>query len=118
MSKERLVELLEEAEYEFLCNVTKCSEMEYIADYLLANGVIVPPCKVGDEVYYLHEMCNENGDEYFDISEGKCEGISLQKDGLWMYCRYDDGLTYWHKSDKLVFLTREEAEAKLREGAE
>ena len=24
-----------------------------LADYLLANGVIVPPCKVGDTVYYL-----------------------------------------------------------------
>ena len=25
-----------------------------IADYLLANGVIVPPCKVGDEVYVIY----------------------------------------------------------------
>lgn len=25
--------------------------MQHIADHLLANGVIVPPCKVGDKVY-------------------------------------------------------------------
>jgi len=26
------------------------SEISILADYLLANGVIVPPCKVGDEI--------------------------------------------------------------------
>ena len=28
-------------------------DYENIADYLLANGVIVPPCKVGDIIYVL-----------------------------------------------------------------
>ena len=28
---------------------------EDLADYLLANGVIVPPCKVGDMVYRIAE---------------------------------------------------------------
>lgn len=41
--RERLIELLIKAHVTFgTCN---------IADYLLANGVIVPPCKVGDIVY-------------------------------------------------------------------
>lgn len=87
---------------------------EQIADYLIANGAVVPPCKVGDEVFYLHEMCDENDDEYLDISAGKCEGISMQKDGLWMFCRYEDGLTFWHKSDKTVFFNREDAERALK----
>lgn len=26
---------------------------EQIADYLIANGVVVPPCKVGDRVYMV-----------------------------------------------------------------
>ena len=34
--------------------------IENIADQLLANGVIVPPCKVGDKVY-----CNEM-DAFFE----------------------------------------------------
>lgn len=32
---------------------------DFIADFLLANGVIVPPCKVGDTVYrikYNHQL--------------------------------------------------------------
>ena len=28
-----------------------------IADYLLENGVIVPPCKVGDTIYQIRENC-------------------------------------------------------------
>lgn len=32
-----------------------------IADYLIANGVIVPPCKVGDTVYEL-DVYAFNGD--------------------------------------------------------
>jgi hypothetical protein len=32
--------------------------IEHIADHLLANGVIVPPCKVGDVVYdYAGREC-------------------------------------------------------------
>ena len=31
-------------------------EIEAIADHLLANGVIVPPCKVGDIVYTINRM--------------------------------------------------------------
>ena len=29
-----------------------------IADHLLANGVIVPPCRVGDTVYYIGGIHN------------------------------------------------------------
>lgn len=94
------------------------SSEEYIADYLLANGVIVPPCKVGDKVFFVHDMCDENGKEHVAISNGWCVSFSL--DGLWMYCRYEGGLTMWHcianDLGENVFLTREEAEKKLEEG--
>lgn len=45
--REKLVELIEQVYY--------CS-IEELADHLLANGVIVPPCKVGDTVYYLDDI--------------------------------------------------------------
>lgn len=45
--KERLVELLFNAPNE---DGYGCTSVE-LADYLLSNGVIVPPCKVGDTVY-------------------------------------------------------------------
>lgn len=32
--------------------------VEQIADHLLANGVVVPPCKVGDKVYYISAFGN------------------------------------------------------------
>ena len=41
----RLIELIEEADH-------KCGYQNK-ADYLIANGVIVPPCKVGETVYLL-----------------------------------------------------------------
>lgn len=42
--RDRLIELIQNA-------VNGCARhwAEIIADYLLANGVIVPPCKVGDK---------------------------------------------------------------------
>jgi hypothetical protein len=80
--------------------------------------IIVPPCKVGDKVFYVHEICDENGDEYLDISVGEVVSFSMQKEGLWAYCRYEDGLTYWHlvadDFGKTVFLTKEEALSKLQ----
>ncbi len=58
--RDRLIELLEEADnlyFERLRDAESASEIlkiiksvyERYADHLLANGVIVPPCKVGDE---------------------------------------------------------------------
>lgn len=41
--RERLIKLLN---HEFGTEVS-----EIVADYLLANGVTMPPCKVGDMVY-------------------------------------------------------------------
>lgn len=48
--KERLVELI-------IQSVDGCARhwAEIIADHLLDNGVIVPPCKVGDEIYVLED---------------------------------------------------------------
>ena len=64
--RDRLIELIQEAEDDYMIyemgaqalaiEIFKSRE-EYIADHLIANGVIVPPCKVGDKVYfdtYLH----------------------------------------------------------------
>mgnify|MGYP006864375302 CR=1 FL=1 len=47
--RERLIELLQSVPADYEGNRGVGS----IADYLLANGVIVQPCKVGDTVYVL-----------------------------------------------------------------
>ena len=63
MSKERLVELIEKAKVlrslDILSGdpdviVDMPTEDEYIANYLLANGIIVPPCKVG--IRFIRQM--------------------------------------------------------------
>ena len=49
--KERLIDLMEEWGNEN----TDSFPFESVADFLIKNGVIVPPCKVGDKVYYISE---------------------------------------------------------------
>ena len=91
-------------------------ENHQVADYLLANGVIVLPCKVGAEVFGLFDNDDEQRKEIYD---GKILCYSLDENNLlWARMRYKNGLTYWHTIDdfgKTVFLTKEEAEEKLRE---
>lgn len=116
--RNRLVELIGDlpfsSEYEKYNSVEWA---EHFADHILADGWMRPPCRIGDKVYYVHDMCDEDGEEYFDINTGEVISFSLQKEGLWAYCRYEDGLTYWHLVEEFgieLFLTREEAEAKLK----
>ena len=76
-------------------------------------------CFVGQIVFFCCEGCDEQGKERIYINEGEIISFSLQKEGLWAYCRYKCGMTYWHfvESDfgKTVFFTKEEAEEKLKE---
>lgn len=46
--RDRLIELIK--------NVPRNTKVfnDQFADYLIANGVIVPPCKVGQKVYVIH----------------------------------------------------------------
>lgn len=87
-----------------------------IADYLIANGVIVLLCKVGAEIFGLFDNDDEQRKE---IYEGKVLCFSLDENNLlWARMRYRNGLTYWYTIDdfgKTVFLTLEEAEKALED---
>lgn len=95
--RDRLIELLGDYLYS-----------EQIADHLLANGVIVPPCKVGDKVYL--PCLNDWGDiENYTITE-----FVLDNDGLLFVVDDEDRET--HPIEEIgtdVFLTKEEAEKAL-----
>jgi hypothetical protein len=98
--KDRLASLLSEAEG--LVN-NDLPTVEQIADYLLDNGVIAPPCKVGDTVYWY----NMGG----EIAEAKVKMLGFA-------VRHSKGFEYDVPFDafgKTVFLTREEAEKALAE---
>ena len=116
--RERLIRLMQEASQnksDYAGNIG----LGQIADYLLEHGVIVLPCKVGDTVWWDTAIVDENCEEKPDILLGEIASFSVQKEGLWAFCRYVNGLTFWHLvSDyfgKTVFLTREEAERALKE---
>ena len=89
-----------------------------LADHLLANGVIVPPVKIGQTVYVINTLF---------VSEYRVE--ALWWNGLMFIFKgenddYADECSVFYFFDerigKTVFLTREEAEKALaeREGKE
>lgn len=92
------------------------AEKQHIADYLINSGVIVPPCKVGDKAYHLTGIDTREELDLTDVFEGKVCSISKQEDTLWIFCRYNNGLTYWYTESDIgrkLFLTKEEAEKAL-----
>lgn len=87
-----------------------------VADYLVANGVILPPCKYGDKIFMIVGDI-EAGNAFVD--EGKVISVTYEHTGVWIYARYECGLSYHHKfgcGD--CFFTREEAEKTLKERKE
>jgi hypothetical protein len=94
---------------------------DLIADHLLDEGVIVPPCKVGDVVWVLNRSRGAiYGNKVVCI---KVRGESPNKNTIRVehhnrvaeasYRKYT-----WSQFGKQVFLSKEEAEKALSEGNE
>lgn len=111
--RERLIELMIEAKR---TDPETGSFTEYLADYLLEHGVIVPPCKVGDTVWLIENVFN--GEKVTQvIAHRMIEGIrGNQLNPIWLVSKDPYELRF-HPTDfgKTVFLTREEAEQALKE---
>lgn len=112
--REKLIELLNNVPADIAGN----RGVGAIADHIIADGWLRPPCKVGDKVWFIDLEYSEEAEcELPFITEGKVETISIQEEGLWAWCRYNNGLTFWHKVEKDLgmdwFLSREEAEKAL-----
>lgn len=91
---------------------------ESIADYLLENGVIVPPVNVGDTVYTVSKRDGIVAKIVVEISwkrdwAGTDLGWGLILSGKRSNNRYNVS-----NIGKTVFLTKEEAEKALGGGAE
>ncbi|MGN0595013.1 MAG: hypothetical protein ACI4I6_07635 [Hominimerdicola sp.] len=107
-SKKQLIELTDHF------NIESWKTQEYMVDYLLEHGVIVPPCKVGDTVYVIESneiiSCTVFSIDY------NAWGIPTN-----LYLRYSEfnGCAFipMQCTDGFVFLTREEAEKALKERA-
>ena len=85
--------------------------IEKIADYLLANGVIVPPCKVGQVVWIISQWYKYTKPE---IESRKVLSVQIYKNGNIQY-HYKDGCFWKDHIGKTVSLTKEEAEKALKE---
>jgi hypothetical protein len=99
--KERLVDLLKRSHYGNRSVVD-------LADYLLAEGMIVPPCKVGDTVWF--HCLYEDGNP---IEAGRVTAI-IRRDGVDFLEIIYGHLLLGREFDE-VFLTREAAEQALKE---
>ena len=87
-----------------------------IADAIIDEGVIVPPCKVGDMVYEIQPIRQRV--QSYEITTLKWNGhywwfTWILKDRKGIYGNVE-GFNN-HQIGKTVFLTKEEAEEKLKE---
>ena len=104
--RERLIELLMQGA--FNCSRGKWRAV-FIADFLLANGVRVPPVNENDTVYII--LLNK-------VIPLNVIRINLYQKQFFYQGLHGLHLTYTFKTDdigKTVFLTREEAENALKE---
>lgn len=99
--RERLKQLLQEAEGQ-AAYYDGDDTYGVAADYLLDNGVIVLPCKIGDTVY---RICKRK----YDV-----DGYGMQWQEDWGVVTNAFSLEMYHEIGKAVFLTPEEAEAALK----
>ena len=99
--REKLIELIQES--------VRCVRYwaEVIADYLLANGVIIPPCKVGDTVYFTKA-------HFGFLPTPKAEKIrKIELYDIDVIFRTESRVFNDKAIGSTVFLTKEEAEKAL-----
>lgn len=107
--RKRLVELLKSGQppFNLLCEFW----IDKLADKILADGWMRPPCKVGEKVYLVGEITRQIvSAEVVALSTSANDFYLVLENGTWVSCNQQLG--------KTVFLTREDAEAKLKEGGE
>lgn len=113
-SRDRLIELLEKL-FEFHIDDPYCIPNEAdFADDLLANGVIVPPCKVGDTVYHTYYLFNEIIVEELKVLEVTIDNKGIRR----LYGATEKGSIYCFSRDynlNEIKFTKEEAEKALKE---
>ena len=114
--RDRLIELITESGACFDCFPVAGydeKQKQTIADHLLANGVIVPPCKVGDKVFVVSQgqgLCMR-----WNVYEGKVVDIHLNRHNK-LTIRVENGEKFFgYYEPCFVFLTKEEAEQALKE---
>lgn len=139
--RDRLVDLIA-AEIPDDIPVDRLPDVDAIVERLLDAGVIVPPCKVGDTVYFLdmkrpcfachevtdycHKNCRFVDRKSLVVKKATVVEFSIEKEFRKMFTRTDSekGISSYHHTfwfqdmGKTVFLTKEQAEKALAERRE
>lgn len=113
--RDRLIELIDSFD---VMSVPTDGFRHHLADYLISNGVIVPPCRVGDTVYCILE----DAPVYYPDTNGwyiSTETVyEITSNGL-ILCEVEEGANVYidpfDQIGKTIFLTREQAENVLKE---
>lgn len=93
-------------------------EESIIADYLIKNGVILPPCKVGDTVYVV-SMGYIDIYNIVSVSSYKSKYQNLSSFVAEHYEDNERKIGFEEKNiNKYVFLSKEEAEKALKGGCD
>ena len=95
--------------------LNRLTELE---DKIEQGTLIELPCKVGDTVYYVLDYGSVKG-ECVCVEEGKIRAVEIRENYncVWIEVLYEDFVArhpLWNIGDT-IFLTREEAEKRLKE---
>lgn len=85
------------------------NKVKELADYLIANGVIVPPVSVGDKVYLLEDYGYKSEIKEKEIGAIVIKGTNDFSKVFWEDV-YGGEICTFADVGKSVFLTKEEAE--------
>ena len=111
--RDRLMELIKNAKTQEQCDfwfgdidtaIDMPDHEEYLANYLVKHGVIVPPCKVGDTVY-----------DIWDGTACATRVLHFVYFGDYWACRTVSSFPTVGEFGERIFLTKEEAEQALKE---
>ena len=109
--RDRLIELIDNVLKYLPWGEVGVHTNEELADYLLANGVIVPPYEVGTKVYVIASQTSDNRNFY--IFEDIITHYHIG--GGCVVMGFDNHLGVYSWNWDKVFLTKEEAEKALKE---
>ena len=108
--RDRLIELIKQAKKQTKNANCDIERNMIFADYLLANGVIVPPVMAGQKLYLSRSLMN-------DVIEGEVTGLKTTEFSRYTVVFLIDDNRYieipFGAYGKTVFLTKEEAEKAL-----
>lgn len=126
--RERLIEIFKNTKYKAyectpettVANQFSAYALCHIVDEFLKKGIMVPPCRVGDIMYYIGKSTDLSA-LHNTIYKTDVVKIIHKEEGISIVLRFYNGpycfaeITEINDFGKRIFLTKEEAEKALEE---